>query len=176
MFKLDFRSAIPVYLQLVERVREGLASGDLKPGDQLPSIRALAEELRLNRNTVAKAYAELERGGLARTEPGRGVFCSRPPAPASDAAGREELARAVDAVIVRAYHLRVGADALRKIFEERLVLLANRPRPGAEPARATTKPITTTTTTASPALRRINLEGEGAAARGDRAPKKETEK
>jgi GntR family transcriptional regulator len=60
MFKVDYKSGKPVYLQIVDQVRHAVASGALQADEPLPSIRPLAEELRINRNTVAKAYTELE--------------------------------------------------------------------------------------------------------------------
>ena len=74
LFQIDFKSGKPVYLQLADQVRYAAASGSLRPGDPLPSIRPLAEELRLNRNTIAKAYAELEGQGVIETLPGKGCF------------------------------------------------------------------------------------------------------
>src|SRR5207247_6739679 len=74
LFQIDFKSGKPVYLQLVDQVRYAAASGALRPGEALPSIRPLAEELRLNRNTIAKAYSELESQGVIETVPGKGCF------------------------------------------------------------------------------------------------------
>ena len=74
IFKIDFKAGKPVYLQLVDQVRYAAASGMLRPGEPLPSIRPLAEELRVNRNTIAKAYAELEGQGVIETIPGKGCF------------------------------------------------------------------------------------------------------
>ena len=76
IFQIDFKSGKPVYLQLVDHIRYAAASGALRPGEPLPSIRPLAEELRVNRNTIAKAYAELESQGLIETLPGKGCFVS----------------------------------------------------------------------------------------------------
>src|SRR5512137_2807645 len=74
IFQLDFKSGKPVYLQLVDQIRYAAASGVLRAGDSLPSIRPLAEELRVNRNTIAKVYAELESQGVIETVPGKGCF------------------------------------------------------------------------------------------------------
>ena len=74
MFQIDFKTGKPVYLQLVDQIRYAAASGRLRPGEPLPSIRPLAEELRVNRNTIAKAYAELESQGIIETIPGKGCF------------------------------------------------------------------------------------------------------
>ena len=73
-FQINFKSGTPVYLQLVDQVKAAAASGAVQPGDSLPSIRPLAEELRVNRNTVAKAYAELESQRVIETIAGKGCF------------------------------------------------------------------------------------------------------
>ena len=72
--QLNFRSGVPVYLQVAQQVKAAAASGALRPGDALPSVRALAEELRINRNTAAKAYAELEAEGVLELRQGSGCF------------------------------------------------------------------------------------------------------
>ncbi|MFC2063572.1 GntR family transcriptional regulator, partial [Chloroflexota bacterium] len=59
-FKLDFRSGIPIYTQVVEHIRQEILNGDLKPGDQLPTVRRLAQDLRVNFNTIARAYRLLD--------------------------------------------------------------------------------------------------------------------
>ena len=74
VFQIDFKTGKPVYLQLVDQIRYAAASGGLQHGEALPSIRPLAEELRVNRNTIAKAYAELESQGVIETIPGKGCF------------------------------------------------------------------------------------------------------
>ena len=68
-FELNFKSAKPVYVQLVDQVKAAVASGAVRHGDALPSIRPLAEELRVNRNTIAKAYTELEHQGVITKPP-----------------------------------------------------------------------------------------------------------
>ncbi len=73
-FSLDFRSGVPSYVQIVEQVQAFLASGDLKPGDQLPTVRQLASELRVNFNTIARAYRMLDEAGLISTQQGRGTY------------------------------------------------------------------------------------------------------
>ncbi len=73
-FQLDFKSGKAVYQQLVDQVKVAAAAGAMQPGEPLPGIRPLAEELRVNRNTVAKAYAELESQGIIETVAGKGCF------------------------------------------------------------------------------------------------------
>ena len=72
--QLDFRSGQPIYMQLVEQVRQLISRGDLHPGDQLPTVRQLATELRVNFNTVARAYRLLDETGLISTQLGRGTY------------------------------------------------------------------------------------------------------
>src|SRR5260370_39148187 len=73
-FKLDPKSGVPVYRQIQDQIRYGIASGLLSPGEQLPTVRALAVELSVNPNTVIKSYSELEREGVLTTEQGSGTF------------------------------------------------------------------------------------------------------
>jgi GntR family transcriptional regulator len=73
-FALDFRSGVPSYVQIVEQVQSFLANGELKPGDQLPTVRQLASELRVNFNTIARAYRMLDEAGLISTQQGRGTY------------------------------------------------------------------------------------------------------
>lgn len=76
-FELDLHSGVPVYRQLIDQVRGGIASSSLSPGDQLPTVRQLAVDLAINPNTVSKAYRELELGGLLETHQGTGTFISQ---------------------------------------------------------------------------------------------------
>jgi GntR family transcriptional regulator len=76
--ELDFRSHVPIYIQIVERVKHLVATGALKPGDQLPTVRQLAAGLRVNFNTVARAYRILDEAGVISTQQGRGTFVLEP--------------------------------------------------------------------------------------------------
>jgi GntR family transcriptional regulator len=75
-FVIDLHSGMPVYRQLIDQVRSGIASGSLTAGDQLPTVRQLAVDLAINPNTVMRAYRELELGGLLETHQGTGTFIS----------------------------------------------------------------------------------------------------
>src|SRR3954449_5575533 len=75
-FAIDFHSGVPVYRQLIDQVRGGIAAGSLRPGDQLPTVRQLAVDLEINPNTVMRAYRELELGGMLETHQGTGTFIS----------------------------------------------------------------------------------------------------
>lgn len=118
---VNFRSGVPVYLQIVQQVKAAAASGALKHGDSLPSVRSLAEELRINRNTAAKAYGELETEGVIEVRQGSGCFVKANGAsPLRRSARSERLAEELDAVIVQAHHLQISDDDLRELLEERL--------------------------------------------------------
>jgi GntR family transcriptional regulator len=78
---LDLRSDIPIYIQIVEQVRQQVVDGQLKPGDQLPTVRALASDLRINFNTVSRAYRLLDEAGVISTQQGRGTYILEMPPP-----------------------------------------------------------------------------------------------
>jgi len=73
-FKLDPKSGVPFYRQIIDQIRYGIASGDLKLGEQLPTVRSLAVQLKVNLNTVTKAYKELEIQKILETQQGTGTF------------------------------------------------------------------------------------------------------
>jgi GntR family transcriptional regulator len=78
---IDFRSGLPIYLQVVERIKERIAGGQLRPGDQLPTVRALALDLRVNFNTIARSYRILDEMGIISTQQGRGTYILSVPPP-----------------------------------------------------------------------------------------------
>lgn len=86
--KLDLRSGVPVYRQIIDQVRAGIGAGTLSAGDQLPTVRQLAVDLAINPNTVLRAYRELELGGTLETHQGTGTFIS-PQKPTKNNAERE---------------------------------------------------------------------------------------
>src|SRR5262245_25174370 len=118
-FQLNFKSGMPVYLQLVDQVKAAAASGAVQPGDALPSIRPLAEELRVNRNTVAKAYAELESQGIIETIGGKGCFIRANHTRFTKAARLELLTQVIDAAVVQAHHLQVSKSDFLRLAEDR---------------------------------------------------------
>lgn len=119
--QLNFRSGVPVYLQIVQQVQAAVASGAGRPGDPLPSVRQLAEELRINRNTVAKAYAELEAAGVVETRAGRGCYVKGNGAsPLRRSVRNERIAAEMDALIVQAHHLQLEDEDLVGLFRARL--------------------------------------------------------
>jgi GntR family transcriptional regulator len=120
IFQIDFQAGKPVYLQLADQIRYAAASGRMRPGEALPSLRPLAEELRINRNTIAKAYAELESQGIIETIPGKGYFLKENNSPFTQVV-REQLLRAeIDEAVVMAHHLQVDREKFLGLVKERL--------------------------------------------------------
>jgi GntR family transcriptional regulator len=93
--RLDFYSGLPIYTQIVSQIQSQLANGILKPGDQLPTVRALAEELRVNFNTVARAYRLLDETRIISTQQGRGTYIMEIPPPEVSERLRHESLRAL---------------------------------------------------------------------------------
>jgi GntR family transcriptional regulator len=118
-FQLNFKSGKPVYLQLVDQVKVAAASGTVQAGDPLPGIRPLAEELRVNRNTVAKAYAELEGQGVIETIAGKGCFVRPNNSPLKKDVRRKLLAETLDDAVVHAHHMQIGKTEFLRLAEER---------------------------------------------------------
>ena len=118
-FQLNFKSGKPVYLQLVDQVKAAAASGAVRPGESLPSIRPLAESLRVNRNTVAKAYAELESQRVIETVVGKGCFISVTASPYKKDVRLKLVAQEMDGAVVQAHHLQIAKADFLKLAEER---------------------------------------------------------
>ena len=117
-------SGVPIYLQLMEQVKHSIETGALRPGEQLPGIRPLAEQLVINPNTVAKAYRELEHEGLIELRHGAGAFVS-PAARARKSAdslraGQTIVSGAVDKLRQRG----LSDEEIRRLFEAELAGLA----------------------------------------------------
>ncbi len=102
----------PIYLQIEERVRLGIAQGLLKTGDQLPSVRVLATQLLVNPNTVAKAYSNLQRAGLLESQRGKGLFVSRLESVFNKTERAKRLAIATERFIADTLDIGFSEDAL----------------------------------------------------------------
>ena len=120
LFRPNPASGVPIYLQLMEQVKHGVETGARRPGDQLPGIRPLAEELVINPNTVAKAYRELEHEGIVELRHGAGAFIAGN-ARAKKATDKFRAGQAVVAAAIERLRARgVTDDEIRRMFEAEL--------------------------------------------------------
>jgi len=127
-FELDFRSRQPIYIQIVERIRQQVARGDLQPGDQLPTVRQLAADLRVNFNTVARAYRLLDEAGLISTQHGRGTYVWETPSPEVTQHLRSQGLREMSGQFVQeALGLGYTPDEIAKEIETLLTTQKERP-------------------------------------------------
>jgi GntR family transcriptional regulator len=128
LLQINYKSGKPVYLQVVDQIKAAAASGSLKPGEALPCIRPLAEELRVNRNTIAKAYSELESTGVIETQPGKGCFLKENHSPLRKEIRRKMLIEEIDQAIVQAHHLQVPDDEFLDLVHERMARIGDKRR------------------------------------------------
>src|SRR2546426_314177 len=120
LLQISFKSGTPIYLQIVDQMKDAAASGALQVGEALPSIRPLAEELRVNRNTIAKAYTELESQGIIETLAGKGCFLKANHSPLKKEVRRKLLVEEIDQAIVQAHHLQVPRGEFLELVRDRL--------------------------------------------------------
>jgi GntR family transcriptional regulator len=118
-YEINSSSRLPIYQQLAQQVREAIARGDLKPLEQLPSVRQLSRDLVINPNTVARAYTELEREGLLNNRPGRGVFVAEPKDELKRDARRRRLLDSLDRFLTEAVHLGFSEDEVSRLVSTR---------------------------------------------------------
>jgi GntR family transcriptional regulator len=121
ILQMDFRSGLPIYTQIVNQVQSQIASGIIKPGDQLPTVRALAEELRVNFNTVARAYRILDEARIISTQQGRGTYITeKPPPSVSEKLRRETLEALTQRYISEAMRLEFSKSEVRQMVSDQL--------------------------------------------------------
>jgi GntR family transcriptional regulator len=121
MIELDFRSHVPIYVQIVDRIKHLIATEVLKPGDQLPTVRQLAADLRVNFNTIARAYRMLDESGVISTQQGRGTYVLEPLPPERAqrlrATALEELARSL---VREAERMGFDPDEVAEAYREKI--------------------------------------------------------
>ena len=120
LLRVDPAAPEPLFGQIVRRVKEAVAAGELGPGDRLPSVRELARELAINPNTVARAYEALERDGVIVRRQGAGCFVSDRPSPLSAAERRRRLRELARRAVTEAFHLGFDADAVEAAVRSEL--------------------------------------------------------
>jgi GntR family transcriptional regulator len=120
MFRPNPSSGVPIYLQLMEQVKHAIETGALRPGEQLPGIRPLAEELVINPNTVAKAYRELEHEGMIELRHGAGAFIAANPRPKRLTDNLRAAQTLVASAVERLRARGLTDDEIRRLFEAEL--------------------------------------------------------
>ena len=119
--EINFRDHVPIYIQLMDQIKEKIADGELKPGDQLPTVRQLAADLRVNFNTVARAYRLLDEDAIISTQHGRGTFILDPLSDKETAELRKkDLQRLTSQYLSSAHRLGFGPKEVNTTFEEKL--------------------------------------------------------
>jgi GntR family transcriptional regulator len=116
---ISSEDGVPIYIQIVNQVKHLVAAGRLSPGDEMPPIRALAEQLLINPNTVARAYLELERTGVVTKRHGLGTYVSKDHAPLPQREKLKILCNRADGLLTEARHLGVGLTDVIKLLRER---------------------------------------------------------
>jgi len=119
-FRLDAASGVPFYRQIIDLILGGIATGALTPGEQLPTVRALAVDLQVNLNTVAKAYKELEIRGVLATQQGSGTFVSQAEVRRDEVERRRQVVQLADELLARAAAMGVPLAELLAELAERL--------------------------------------------------------
>jgi len=121
LLQIDFRSGLPIYTQIVNQVQAQVVGGVLEPGDQLPTVRALAEELRVNFNTVARAYRLLDEARIISTQQGRGTYITEiPPPKVTEQLRRESLGALTHRYISEAMRLDFSKAEISQLVKDQL--------------------------------------------------------
>ncbi len=131
LIEIDFRSHVPIYTQIVDQVKQLVASGTLQPGEQLPTVRQLAADLRVNFNTIARAYRMLDEAGVISTQQGRGTYVLEP----GTAAETERLREAALESLIRGFLHEAGGlgYGAQEVEERTQIQLARWREQGAPP-------------------------------------------
>ena len=130
---IDVKSAVPIHVQVAEEIRQRIAAGVLAPGEQLPTVRALATHLLINPNTVARVYRDLEREGLLETRRGSGTFVASTATALALADRQHMLRQQLEEIVVQARLFGVSdaalAGLLREIMQRSLVRVGKAEEP-----------------------------------------------
>ncbi|MFD3158810.1 GntR family transcriptional regulator (plasmid) [Haloimpatiens sp. FM7330] len=118
MIKIDSRSSKPIYEQIIEKIKEDILKGILKPGDKLPSVRELSSMITINPNTISKAYKELERMKVIEVMRGKGTFVAQNYKPVMNEEKMNEMKEHIKKIIIEAHYIGVSKDDLIEIMNE----------------------------------------------------------
>jgi len=118
---IDPESSVPIYIQIEDSIHSLIAAGQIQPGEQLPTIRELAADIRVNLNTVARAYFELDREGVISTQRGRGTFVSGKPDEKQIEKKRQKLLHSIlESALEEAHRLGYAAEEIKEAFDEEM--------------------------------------------------------
>jgi len=124
---IDPDSSVPIYVQIEDTIHSLIAAGQLRPGEQLPTIRELAADIRVNLNTVARAYLELDREGVISTQRGKGTFVTGVPDKEQIERKRQRLLHSIiETTLEEALNLGYSPAEIKKTFQEELKIWMNR--------------------------------------------------
>ena len=128
-FHLSPSDGLPIYRQIVNQVQYLVAAGRLAPGEELPPIRTLAEQLIVNPNTIARAYLELERAGIVTKRHGSGTYVSDGGSPLKRAERMKLLTQRADALLAEARHLDVTVEDILQLLRQRSKVMLSEDKP-----------------------------------------------
>ncbi len=120
LITIDPSNGVPIFLQVVLQVKYKIANGVLKEGDRLPTVREMAGKLCINPNTVAKAYAELERGGIIVTRRGMGSFVADKSVVIKKAERLKMVSQHLERALTEAYHLDISIEEVEQLFQQEI--------------------------------------------------------
>lgn len=132
--RINFTSGVPIYLQLMEQIRHAVDTGAIREGEQLPTIRRIAEDLAMNPNTVARAYRELENQGVIEVRHGSGAYVAELKTSSTKAAAIRKAGDILHQAVGKSIALGLSESELRRVFENELSRLPD----GATAARRRT--------------------------------------
>ena len=115
--RIDPTKSEPIYGQLMSEIKYFIASGMMTPGEGLPSVREMAVKLRINPNTVARAYRELEHEGVVVTMRGKGVFVADAPRVGDQKRALAQIKKTLDEILVEAFHMGISAEQVRELLD-----------------------------------------------------------
>lgn len=118
--RINFTSGVPIYLQLMEQIKHAVETGAIHGGEQLPTIRKVAEELAMNPNTVARAYRELESEGIIEVRHGSGAYVAEPKTSSAKAAAIRRAGEVLRHAVEKGRALDLSESELRRVFENEL--------------------------------------------------------
>jgi GntR family transcriptional regulator len=117
-FRFEPVDGVPIYVGLINQIKYAIASGALKPGDELPSVRELAKQQRINPNTAARVYRELEHEGVVETRRGQGTFVAEKARAVARPAKERIVSRLLEQALAEAYHLGMSVDDVRQLLDK----------------------------------------------------------